>query len=78
MSADRARTAPVDIMTLPTVLDVDDLCAVLRVGEHSVRALVDSGALRRLSYSKRAILVSRGEVLRFLEEQTEATFEAAS
>jgi hypothetical protein len=65
-----ARIAPVDILQLPTVLDTADLRNVLRVGENRVRELVACGLLHRLSYS-REIKVYRGEVLRFLREQTD-------
>ncbi len=65
-----ARIEPVDLLHLPTVLDTGDLMNVLRVGENRVRHLVGCGALRRLRYS-REIKVYRGEVLRFLREQTD-------
>jgi hypothetical protein len=65
-----ARIEPVDLLHLPTVLDTADLMNVLRVGENRVRHLVAGGALRRLRYS-REIKVYRGEVLRFLREQTD-------
>jgi len=65
-----ARIEPVDIRQLPTVLDTADLMNVLRVGENRVRELVACGLLRRLVYS-REIKVYRGEVLRFLREQTD-------
>ena len=65
-----ARIEPVDILHLPTVLDTTDLMNVLRVGENRVRDLVACGLLRRLRYS-REIKVYRGEVLRFLRDQTD-------
>ena len=65
-----ARIEPVDLLHLPTVLDTADLMNVLRVGENRVRALVACGLLRRLRYSHE-IKVYRGEVLRFLRDQTD-------
>ena len=66
----QSRISPADIMSKPTVLTVPDLADVLQVGEHTIGDLVASGMLRRLSYSGRAIKVYRGEVIRFLEQQS--------
>ena len=52
---------------LPTVLSVRELAAHLRVGEHIVRDLINSGRLARLDYT-RPVRVARAELLRFLEE----------
>ena len=65
MSGERDRP----LRTLPTVLNVSELCQALRVGDDVVRSLVAAGRLRRLAYS-RNILVSRDEVWRFLREAT--------
>lgn len=64
-----ARISPADVLRLPTVLDTADLMNVLRIGENRVRELVATGQLGRLRYS-REIKVYRGEVLRFLRDQT--------
>ena len=63
------RIDPADLFKLPTVLDTADLMNVLRIGENHVRQLVEAGQLRRLKYS-REVKVYRGEVLRFLREQS--------
>jgi hypothetical protein len=64
--------APTPLATLPTVLTVDELTHVLRVGEDKVRILVASGELRRLTYSQKRILVARREVFDFLARSTTA------
>jgi hypothetical protein len=66
MSGERDRP----LRTLPTVLNVGELCQALRVGEDVVRQLVATGRLRRLTYTQHSILVSRDEVFRFLRENT--------
>ena len=66
MSGERDRP----LRTLPTVLNVGELCQALRVGEVVVRSLVAAGRLRRLSYSQHSILVARDEVWRFLRDET--------
>jgi excisionase family DNA binding protein len=66
VSGDRDRP----LRTLPTVLNVGELCQALRVSDDTVRALVAAGRLRRLTYSSHSILVARDEVWRFLRENT--------
>jgi hypothetical protein len=56
--------------TLPTVLNVEDLCRALRVSDDTVRTLIADGALQRLAYSNHRILVARDGVFRFLDAQT--------
>lgn len=53
----------------PLVLDADEAAAVLHVSPKRVRQLANSGALRRLAYS-RVFLFSAAEIERFLGEQT--------
>jgi hypothetical protein len=55
---------------LPLVLDTDDLCRALRVSAPTVRALIATGRLHRVDYSKSRILVWREEVNNFLQRQT--------
>ena len=66
MSGERDRP----LRTLPTVLNVLELCQALRIGEDAVRELVAAGRLRRLAYSQHSILVARDEVWRFLRDET--------
>ena len=66
----QSHISPADIMSKPTVLTVPDLMDVLQVGEHSIGELVSSGQLHRLAYSRREIRVFKGEVIRFLEQQS--------
>ena len=63
--------APAGIHTLPSVLTPGELSHALRVGEDKIYALVASGELRRLSYSRTRILVSRREVFDFLARSTD-------
>ena len=70
------RIAPADLMDKPTVLGTQDLMDVLQIGVHQVGELIASGQLHRLAYSPRNIKVYRGEVLAFLERQTEAAVKA--
>jgi len=58
------------MVSLPSVLNVGDLCRALRVSEDKVRDLVAAGELHRLAYSPGKILVARGEVWRFLRDET--------
>jgi hypothetical protein len=58
---------------LPAVLTTRDLVATLHIGENHVRKLVADGELHRLAYSPRIILVSRKEVLGFVERQSVAS-----
>lgn len=66
----RTRTSSARLEDLPSVLDTEQLCDVLRVGANTIRDLVNSGRLGRLAYSQTAILVDSREVRRFLRDQT--------
>ena len=71
MSAGREpRIRPADIIDKPTVLTTQDIMDVLQVGEHTVGELISSGQLHRLAYSRRETKVFKGEVIRFLEQQS--------
>jgi hypothetical protein len=66
-----SRITPLNVDDLPSVLDTAQVANVLRVRQDKVRQLTAAGLLRRLAYSPRHLYDKR-EVLRFLEEQTEA------
>jgi hypothetical protein len=66
----QSRIDPADLSDKPAVLDTGDLMDILRIGEDRVQELVSSGALHRLDYSRHEIKVFKGEVERFLEEQS--------
>lgn len=70
MSARGPRIRPADILDKPTVLTTQDIMDVLQVGEHTVHELVSSGQLHRLAYSRREIRVWKGELVRFLRDQS--------
>lgn len=65
------RITPLNVADLPSVVDTAEVANVLRVSQDTVRRLTAAGLLRRLAYSTRHLYDVR-EVLRFLEEQTEA------
>lgn len=74
----RTRESSARLEDLPTVLDTEQICDVLRVGERTVRDLVNSGRLGRLAYSQGNILVDSRELRRFLRDETVHTAREAS
>lgn len=68
MSAYRADRARLEEM--PSVLDAEQVGAVLGVSRARVYDLVNAGLLGRLDYVPKAVLVDSREVRRFLREQT--------
>lgn len=74
----RTRESSARLEDLPTVLDTEQICDVLRVGERTVRDLVNSGRLGRLAYSQGNILVDSRELRRFLHDETVHTAREAS
>ncbi len=65
------RIEPANLADLPTVLDTAQASNVLRVSVERVRELTKAGRLRNLAYSSDYLYDAR-EVLRFLEEATDA------
>jgi len=65
------RIEPARLEDLPTVLDADEVANVLRISRERVCELVNSGRLRRLEYSKRAVLIWADELRRFLADESD-------
>ena len=65
------RIEPANLRDLPSVLDTQQTANVLRVSVERVRELAKAGRLRNLAYSSDYLYDAR-EVLRFLEEATDA------
>lgn len=72
-----ATAEPARLEDMPTVLDEAQARAVLRCGEKKLRALIQSGRLRRLAYAQ-AILIDAREIRRFLRAETERTPNASA